>query len=64
MDQINLEHSGYKVGPATTIVEDNQRASKFVENGRSNSSRTRPITIRYYFMLDRNISFYFFNKVY
>lgn len=47
-----LEHQGYNVGPAT-IYEDNQSAIKLAENGRSNSSRTRHIAIRYFFISDR-----------
>jgi hypothetical protein len=47
-----LEYQGYKVGPAT-IYEDNQSAIKLAENGRSNSSRTRHIAIRYFFISDR-----------
>jgi hypothetical protein len=47
-----LEHQGYTVGPAT-VYEDNQSAIKLVENGRSNSSRTRHIAIRYFFLSDR-----------
>jgi hypothetical protein len=47
-----LEHQGYKVGPAT-VYEDNQSAIKLAENGRSNSSRTRHIAIRYFFISDR-----------
>jgi hypothetical protein len=47
-----LEHQGYKVGPAT-VYEDNQSAIKLAENGRSNSSRTRHIAIRYFFVSDR-----------
>ena len=47
-----LEQQGYKVGPAT-VYEDNQSAMKLAENGRSNSSRTRHIAIRYFFISDR-----------
>jgi hypothetical protein len=47
-----LEHQGYKVGPAT-VYEDNQSAIKLAENGRSNSSRTRHIAIRYFFVSDK-----------
>ena len=47
-----LEHQGYKVGPAT-VYEDNQSAIRLAENGRSNSSRTRHIAIRYFFISDR-----------
>jgi len=47
-----LEHQGYNVGPAT-VYEDNQSAIKLAENGKSNSSRTRHIAIRYFFISDR-----------
>jgi hypothetical protein len=47
-----LEHQGYKIGPAT-VYEDNQSAIKLAENGRSNSSRTRHIAVRYFFISDR-----------
>jgi hypothetical protein len=47
-----LEHQGYKIGPAT-VYEDNQSAIKLAENGRSNSSRTRHIAIRYFFISDK-----------
>jgi hypothetical protein len=35
------------------VYEDNQSAIKLAENGRSNSSRTRHIAIRYFFISDR-----------
>jgi len=47
-----LEQQGYTVGPAT-VYEDNQSAIKLAENGRSNSSRTRHIAIRYFFVSDK-----------
>ena len=47
-----LQHQGYDVGPAV-IKEDNQSAIQLVNNGKSNSSRTRHIAIRYYFIADR-----------
>ena len=43
---------GYDVGPAT-IYQDNQSTIKLVENGKSNSGRTRHIAIRYFFVADR-----------
>jgi len=47
-----LQHQGYNVGPAV-IKEDNQSAIQLVNNGKSNSSRTRHIAVRYYFISDR-----------
>ena len=35
------------------IKEDNQSAIQLVNNGKSNSSRTRHIAVRYYFISDR-----------
>ena len=35
------------------MYEDNQSAIKLAENGKSNSSRTRHIAIRYFFISDR-----------
>lgn len=43
---------GYDVGPAT-IYQDNQSTIKLVQNGKSNSGRTRHIAIRYFFVADR-----------
>jgi hypothetical protein len=43
---------GYDVGPAT-IYQDNQSTIKLVENGKSNSGRTRHIAIRYFFVANR-----------
>ena len=43
---------GYDVGPAT-VYQDNQSTIKLVENGRSNSGRTRHIAIRYFFVANR-----------
>lgn len=47
-----LQHQGYSVGPAV-IKEDNQSAIQLVNNGRSNSARTRHIAVRFYFISDR-----------
>ena len=47
-----LLNQGYSVSPAT-VYEDNQSAIKLAENGRSNSSRTRHIAVRYFFIHDR-----------
>ena len=47
-----LEGQGYNIGPAK-IYEDNTSAIKLAENGRSNSSRTRHIAIRFFFISDR-----------
>ena len=47
-----LEGQGYNIGPAK-IYEDNTSAIKLAENGRSNSSRTRHIAIRFFFVSDR-----------
>ena len=47
-----LEGQGYNIGPAK-IYEVNTSAIKLAENGRSNSSRTRHIAIRFFFISDR-----------
>ena len=47
-----LEGQGYNIGPAK-IYEDNTSAIKLAENGRSNSSRTRHIATRFFFISDR-----------
>jgi len=47
-----LEGQGYNIGPAK-IYEDNTSAIRLAENGRSNSSRTRHIAIRFFFISDR-----------
>ena len=47
-----LQGQGYNIGPAK-IYEDNTSAIKLAENGRSNSSRTRHIAIRFFFISDR-----------
>ena len=47
-----LLNQGYSVSPAT-VFEDNQSAIKLAENGRSTSSRTRHIAVRYFFIHDR-----------
>jgi hypothetical protein len=47
-----LLDQGYEVEPAT-IYQDNQSTIAMVKNGKSNSSRTRHIAIRFYFVADR-----------
>ena len=43
---------GYNVG-ASTLYQDNQSTIAMIRNGKSNSSRTRHIAIRFYFVADR-----------
>ena len=43
---------GIAVGPAT-VFQDNQSTMAMIEKGRSTSSRTRHIHIRYFFVKDR-----------
>jgi Reverse transcriptase (RNA-dependent DNA polymerase) len=47
-----LEGQGYAIGKAK-LYQDNQSAIALIENGRSNSERTRHIAIRYFFLTDR-----------
>jgi len=47
-----LEEHGFDVPPAI-VYEDNTSAIKLAVNGRSNSSRTRHIAARYFFISDR-----------
>ena len=47
-----LESHGFKIPPAI-MYEDNMSAMHLAKNGRSNSSRTRHIAIRYFFITDR-----------
>ena len=47
-----LIHQGYSVAPAT-LYQDNTSTIQLVKNGRSNSSRTRHINIRFFFVKDR-----------
>ena len=47
-----LLDQGYEVG-ASTIYQDNQSTIAMVKNGKSNSSRTRHIAIRFDFVADR-----------
>jgi hypothetical protein len=47
-----LLDQGYSIGPST-VYQDNQSTIAMVRNGRSNSSRTRHIAIRFYFVADR-----------
>ena len=47
-----LIHQGYDMGPAT-LFQDNMSTIKLIENGRSNSDRTRHINIRFFFVSDR-----------
>jgi hypothetical protein len=47
-----LEALGYDIGPAQ-IEQDNQATLALIRNGRSNSSRTRHIATRYFFVADR-----------
>jgi hypothetical protein len=43
---------GYTVGPSH-LHQDNKETMSLIDNGRSNSSRTRHISIRYFFVADR-----------
>jgi hypothetical protein len=43
---------GYDLGPAR-VMQDNKATMAMVSNGRSTSSRTRHISIRYFFVADR-----------
>ena len=43
---------GYHLPPAT-VFQDNQSTIKMIENGKSNSERTRHIAVRFYFIADR-----------
>lgn len=47
-----LKEQGYNVG-AATLFQDNQSAIALMNNGKSNSERTRHIAIRYFFIKDR-----------
>ena len=47
-----LIHQGYNMGPAN-LYQDNMSTIKLIENGRSNSERTRHINIRFFFVKDR-----------
>lgn len=47
-----LVAQGYDVGPAV-LYQDNQSTIALLNNGRSNSERTRHIAIRYFFLHDR-----------
>ena len=47
-----LIHQGYNMAPAT-LYQDNTSTIQLVKNGRSNSSRTRHINIRFFFVKDR-----------
>jgi Reverse transcriptase (RNA-dependent DNA polymerase) len=47
-----LIHQGYDIG-AAIIKEDNQSAIQLIQNGKSNSARTRHIAVRYFFLTDR-----------
>ena len=47
-----LINQGYNLGPAT-IYQDNMSTIAMLKNGGSNSSRTRHIAIRYFFVSDR-----------
>jgi hypothetical protein len=47
-----LESHGFDV-PAAVVHEDNTSAMHLAANGRSNSSRTRHIALRYFFITDR-----------
>jgi histone deacetylase 1/2 len=42
---------GYKISPIE-LLQDNQSTIKLIKNGRSNSSTTRHINIKYYFIKD------------
>jgi hypothetical protein len=43
---------GYTLGPAK-VMQDNESTLALIRNGRSNSARTRHISIRYFFVTDR-----------
>jgi histone deacetylase 1/2 len=47
-----LIHQGYAMAPST-LYQDNTSTIQLVKNGRSNSSRTRHINIRFFFIKDR-----------
>ena len=47
-----LEAQGYQLPPAT-VFQDNMSTIAMVKNGRSNSSRTRHVNIRFFFIHDR-----------
>jgi hypothetical protein len=47
-----LEAQGYNL-PPIKLLEDNMSAIALVKNGKSNSSRTRHIAIRYFFVSDK-----------
>ena len=47
-----LLEQGYDVGPAV-LYQDNTSTISLINNGRSNSERTRHIAIRYFFLKDR-----------
>jgi hypothetical protein len=47
-----LESQGYQPGPVR-LYQDNQSTMAMIEKGRSTSSRTRHIAIRYFFVSDR-----------
>jgi hypothetical protein len=47
-----LEGQGYDVG-AARLYQDNLSCKALLENGRSNSERTRHVAIRYFFLKDR-----------
>ena len=47
-----IEEQGYRAGPAL-IYEDNMSTISLVKNGKSNSEKTRHISIRFFFISDR-----------
>ena len=47
-----LEAQGHSIGPAT-VYQDNMSTIALVKAGKSNSSRTRHIAIRFFFVSDR-----------
>ena len=47
-----MSDQGYKMEPAT-IYQDNKSTIQLINNGRSNSEKTRHVNIRYFFLTDR-----------
>jgi hypothetical protein len=47
-----MEAQGYNI-PPINLPEENMSTIALVKNGKSNSSRTRHIAIRYFFVLDK-----------
>lgn len=47
-----MSEQGYKMKPAI-IYQDNKSTIQLMNNGRSNSEKTRHVNIRYFFLTDR-----------